>query len=91
MTTITSAMVEQAIKASGETYFQIRECSLCDHPIYYTIINGVPYLSTSCDCVIYTSDLKKRSWQDLADIVNMQTDEQWHNHFMELFGLKEVT
>lgn len=87
MSTVTGRDISTAL-AGQERAIAIRKCSLCDCDLYYYIkADGRVLFDSNCGCVRYSVTLEERSWDDLADLINMQEMLKWRNHYRNLFGL----
>jgi len=66
-----------ALKHNIKTW-EIRKCSICRYPLsYHFFVDGASVevsLDTGCDCVSYMVPYKNSSWQEVADLYNMQTN-----------------
>lgn len=64
---------KQALK-HNISYWIMRNCSICDYPLKYVFENGEVYFDSSCNCTNFYN-LQLRSWENVANYYNMQTDE----------------
>lgn len=63
----------------------LRDCSICGSWLrYYFDGDDVGY-DSSCDCVSLAG-IERRSWQEVADLINMQNDEVQKRMLAELAG-----
>ncbi len=53
----------------------LRTCSMCDAPLVYIFDGDRVGFDSNCDCVSYWTPVQERSWQDVADTINRQTDD----------------
>ena len=88
MKKVTGLQVKQAMIEKNITKIVLRECSMCGTPLYYLRDGEDLYFNTACDCVSYQPPPEPRSWESVAEIINMQTVEKWRNGYMSMFGLE---
>lgn len=58
------------------TQWPIHNCSMCGYPCSYVMPannRSKVFYDSGCDCVTYTN-VQPRSWQDIADHYNSQTN-----------------
>lgn len=65
----------QAEKENITEWFQ-RRCAFCKYPMKYLFQNGEVLYDSGCDCVSYPYVIQKRSWEDIAEGYNMQTNPE---------------
>lgn len=71
----------------------LRSCSMCGTPLSYFVENGSPWYDSNCCCVTYTTKPKACDWKELADLINMQTNDDVKVSMAAQFGVtltKEV-
>lgn len=94
----TPAEVRLAIIAAGVTTIDTRECSICGTKLFYlfdqnaiknTEDEGV-YYSTDCDCVSYRTPPQSRTWEDIANSINMQMTNESYNSARKSFFLDPI-
>lgn len=73
---VTAEEVRSAVLASGDKFIPIRACSICSRDIGYQMLGEVPHLDTNCDCVSYTTPLVAKTWESLAEGVNIQSTDR---------------
>ena len=86
---ITAEQVKLACVKSGKTWVPLRECSICEAPIGYEIVNDKLFFNGSCDCA--WSPATPREWQSVADLINMQSKPEHRGNLMQRFGLEGDT
>jgi len=73
---ITADEVKESVQRNKIDYIAVRDCSICGFEIHYLIEQGQVGLNTGCDCVSY-GNITEVTWEDLAETVNMQTQDKW--------------
>ena len=86
MKDVTAEQVEQAVKATGYASIRVRDCSICGAPLGYSFQSAIPHWNGACDCGSYYSEPQPRSWQSIADSINMQNAE-WKPKMAALYGI----
>lgn len=57
------------------SYWPVRECSICGYQLgYHFSVSGNVAFDPGCDCVRYRPGFVARSWQEVANLYNLQTD-----------------
>lgn len=64
----------------------LHRCSLCGDPVQYLFSGDHVALDTNCSCVSYWTPRQQRSWQDVADTINMQSEPVQQRMVSELRG-----
>lgn len=52
-----------ALKEKGR--YKLRECSICEAPLYYFVENGHLFFNSNCDCIAIWSEPKFSEWSEL--------------------------
>lgn len=76
---------KRQVKAKNITYWHIHDCSLCGYGCGYHFINDEVYYDNGCYCT-NGKNLNPRSWEDLAESYNMQTNEGYIKKMDDFFG-----
>lgn len=82
---VTGDDVRDAVAKAKISRVQISRCSICHHEIGYVIGHEGPCFQSSCLCS--WSPLVQRTWDEVAHMINRQTDEKARRAFMVKFGL----
>ena len=61
------------------------ECSICGHMVQYEVYREELFFNSSCECV--SSNVSKRTWEDAAEWVEMQSNEDAKKRILKVFGL----
>ncbi len=87
MPPVTAQDMQKAIADHGVTRWKLRECSICDAPLYYLFSpDGAVAYNSSCWCSRVYSPPEPRSYDDVARTLNIQTPEVRKQMFCELIG-----
>ncbi len=70
----TSDELRAQAQYKGITKWTIHSCSMCGYPCGYIIDGDTVAYDSGCDCVTYTN-IKPRSWDDLAEAYNLNQPE----------------
>lgn len=84
---VTGQDVQLAVRAAGLTRIHLRECSICGYKMDYLIIDDQPYLDTSCYCTRHLHEPEHRTWQSIADHINIQPAIEARNRIRADFGM----
>lgn len=76
--------VKQAVLAAGITHIPHHDCSICHELIGYAVYDGYLYFESGCGCS--WSPPEPRGWEDAANWINMQTNEDVRKKLMKRFG-----
>lgn len=87
MTSVTGEQVRNSILASGITWFPLRTCSVCNCIVGYEIYLSCPFWRGECECSSIWSP-ERRTWQDIANLINMQDSDASKIEIASKFGLK---
>ena len=87
MKDVTAKEVMQAATSANLTWVPVRECSICQTSIGYEIHDREVFWNGTCDCSSAFGP-EARQWQDIADLINMQSQEKHKIALAEKFGLK---
>lgn len=60
----------------GITRWPIHNCSICGYPCGYLFHDDQVFYDSGCDCVNY-ADIQPKTWEDVAQQYNMQTNEKY--------------
>jgi hypothetical protein len=84
-TPVTGDQVREAMQAAGITYVEHHACGLCGYMTNYQVIDGALYFYPGCDCSY--GPRERRSFQDAADWINMQSSDTARARLLQRFGL----
>lgn len=85
---VTGDEVRDAVAKAKISRVQIWRCSICHHEIGYVIGNEGPCFHSECSCSFHP--LVQRTWDEVAHMINRQTDEKARRAFMVKFGMEDV-
>lgn len=77
----------RAAKEHNIVRWGIRDCSICGYGLAYDIDGEKITFDSGCHCVDYQCHIE-RTWQDLADHYNLQTDVATIERYNEFWGFK---
>lgn len=77
---------KKAAKDKNITRWNINDCSICGYKCGFNISGDEVSYDPGCNCVWGGSE--SRTWQDLADDYNMQTDKKFIKEMNEFWGFK---
>ena len=82
---VTGEEVKSACLSKKITKVKCRECSICRTALNYHVQGEDVFFDSSCDCT--SSDgWQARTWEDVARLINIQTNPTVKVKFMEEFG-----
>lgn len=84
---ITAEQVRDGVISKAIKFMHLRDCSICGYNLGYLVQNGSLYYDNGCYCVRRPPQPAPRDWQNLADLINDQTEEIVRLKFMGLVGL----
>lgn len=87
---MTQYSAEEIKSHTKVTSWPLRDCSLCGTWLRYEFNGNDVSFDSNCNCVSYWNPPSPRSWQDVADTVNMQNDEVQKRMLAELAGLPQA-
>lgn len=70
----TTQDVIDAVKQHGIKRWMLRECTLCHYPLCYSFEDGRVFYDMGCDCTGQSGGPQERSYADVADAFNIQTN-----------------
>lgn len=79
---------ESAIKNQID-WFPIHDCAICGKIVGYRFFRWPNYevvFDSTCDCSYY-ENLRPRSWEDVANHINMQSNEEYAKECMKYLKL----
>ena len=86
---VTADEIRESAVKNNIDWFPIRDCSICGEWIGYRFFrwpNHEVVFDSSCGCVSY-ENVQPRSWEDVADHINMQSNEEYAKECMEYLRL----
>jgi hypothetical protein len=89
MRNVTAEEVEKSAHEHGLRFVKVRTCSICDAPIGYVFDDEAVYWDGSCNCLSRYTPPEPRTFQDVANLINMQ-NEEWKPKMAALFGVKHL-
>jgi hypothetical protein len=85
-TEITGEEVKKACLAAGITNIDHHNCSMCGYMTRYFVEGEDLFFDAGCDCT-RRQVCSRRSWQDAADWINLQTRDEIKQRISALFGI----
>jgi len=85
----TAENFKKAVEEKGLQTWTLRECGICSAPLKYIFAGGEVFYDNNCDCVNYYTEPQLRSYGDLADHYNRQTNEAYIKELNEFWGFKD--
>lgn len=88
---VTAEEVKESVLSNKVIRIDHHTCALCNAWTHYSIFDGELFFDPSCNC---TGDMPiERSWENLADFINSQTDAQTQQRILKACGftIEEVT
>lgn len=89
--TYTAAEVEWAVRNAKLTTVELRRCSICHAPLRFLLGASDPLFDGSCDCGSVRWPPRRHSWQDIADLINMQPTPEGRASMAAKFGFPAET
>jgi hypothetical protein len=83
---VTGDQVRDAMVAANILRVDLSTCTFCHCITFYTRQGDQLFFSPHCNCTAEVTPLEPRSWQSVADNINMQNDE-WKVKVAARFGL----
>jgi hypothetical protein len=77
---VTAQQVRAMVQKSGRTWWSIHSCSVCGEPVGYIFSGDTVSYQNACGCRWEPNSLL--NWQDVADIVNVQSREGHAQRFL---------
>lgn len=90
---ITGEQVKAAALSARIAIVPSRDCSLCGYMCSYVIRDdGNLYYDPGCYCTNRRGGREPRSWDDAANWINIQSDDDQREKIMRRFGfVREIT
>lgn len=85
---VTAEQVETAMRAAGITEVEHHRCAICRCMVFYRLRGDQLYFDSACACDWSTAG-EPRTWQQVADLINMQSTLEWRTAMAARFGIKE--
>jgi hypothetical protein len=67
--------VKAAVKDTGRTFWHIHNCSFCGYDCGYVFEGDLVGYDSGCHCTYRRGGIEPRSWDSVAECINMQNDE----------------
>lgn len=87
MHTPSAEEIKKAMLATGKTFFTLHECGICRCLIGYIVRNEELFFDSNCDCAHFHQDPDPRPWDDIVDLIEMQSHDPAKRDLMKLFGI----
>lgn len=78
--------LKEAIESNGIEEWQMHNCSICGYLCGYHFKNGKVYYDNGCYCTNNPDNLSPRSWDDVAEQYNMQTNSNIIDKMNDFFN-----
>lgn len=63
----------QAAQQRNIERWDTRICGICGEPVGYVFIDGHVYFDSCCGCSSYYTEPQRRTWDDVAELYQMNT------------------
>lgn len=83
---VTAEQVQAAVLAKRITKIDHHRCSMCQHMVFYSVIDGSLFFNAGCGCAWESP--RACNWQEAANYINMQTDESVRLWVLKQFGME---
>lgn len=86
---VTPEQIRKSVVENNIDWFPIHDCAICGCWVGYRFFRYPPFevvFDSSCDCC-YGENVSPRNWDDVADHINMQSNEEYVNECMEKLKL----
>lgn len=86
---VTADEIRESVVKNNIDCFPIHCCAICGEWVGYRFFrwpNQEVVFDSSCFCVSY-ENVQPRSWEDVADYINMQSNEEYAKECMEYLKL----
>ena len=81
---------QRQVKEHDIRSWTLRHCSMCDAPLEFIFDGDDVFYDSNCDCVTYRTMPAPRTYEDIADIYNMNISvKEWIKEIDEFFGFKD--
>lgn len=89
---ITAEQVKEAVLKAGVTEIEDHPCHFCGYMTKFSIVNGIIWYDSGCFCTATRDEMsgehwETRTWQSIADWINMQDNEEARKMVAGKFGL----
>jgi hypothetical protein len=85
---ITANQVKEAMIKANITEVDDHKCHFCGYMTKFSRHGEVLLFDPGCNCIDYKKGWEVRSWQSIADWINMQDNEEARNKIAGMFGLE---
>ena len=82
---VTGSQLREAMVRQNIVTVRHHTCSICNESVYYIRKDEQLFFDSSCDCC--QSEPSLRSWDDAAEWVNLQTNEDYRVVLLSRFGI----
>lgn len=83
---LTGNDIKNAVLKNNITVWYPYRCSICNEPYGYYFYNGIVTFNGSCGCSSAFGE-RLSSYDEVAEIYNMNTDEQFRKEMLEYFKM----
>ncbi|MEW8193288.1 MAG: hypothetical protein AB2793_06240 [Candidatus Thiodiazotropha sp.] len=87
---ITGEQVKTAMIEKNITHVKHHECGLCSHMVYYSREGDQLFFHPHCGCVSYYNPPEPCEWEEAADWINTQSNDEVRSMLAARFGLDNV-
>lgn len=81
--------IKKSVLKNNINLIYVRDCSLCSTPLHFVVEDETLKFDSNCNCVTYTAPLEERSWNVLAEWVNMQKNLENKKEILKRLGITE--
>jgi len=85
---ITGTQVKDAMEAANVNFVVVRECSICNAPIGYERKGENLFFDGNCGCSSFRNPTQSRNYEDVADLINRQSNSEYKTKLANKFGLQ---
>lgn len=87
MNQITADQLRESVSKANIQAVAHHRCGACEAFTYYVIQEGHLFFDGTCECTQARSGLRPLSWDDAAEWINMQHDENTKKAILARFGI----
>jgi len=86
-TMVTGEQVKDAMTKAGITFAAVRQCSICERPLFFERRGEDVFFDSNCECVRAISQVQPRTWEEAAAIINQRAEGPSKTALAKEFGL----
>jgi len=85
---ITGTQVKEAMKTANISWVEVRKCSICNCPVAYERQGDNLFFDGNCDCTSFWNPPQPRIFEDVAELINIQSNSEYKSELAGKFGLQ---